>query len=169
MLTQHCATFGNRLNSSTRCCQLGCQPRLMLNVIFRIRLAGRFRRVWRWRLSKASTLGSAVGTAPCDHHSGGPKGRNLDHAFRLRRHADALPSLLRGATSARRSAAPTVSTSLGSRRSAAGRTAAIGGVCYLGRFRSRWRRGDALEGSARKALAVARALHSMAAPKAGSP
>ena len=30
---------------------------------------------------KASTLCSVVGTAPCDHHSGGPKGRNLDPRF----------------------------------------------------------------------------------------
>ena len=75
---------------------IGCRPRLMLNVIFRIRLAGRFRRVWRWRLSRASMLASVVGTASCDHHGGGPKGGTSNHAFRLRRQADAPLSLLRG-------------------------------------------------------------------------
>jgi hypothetical protein len=49
---------------STRCCRLGCQPRLMLNVIFRIRLAGRLRRVWRWRSSKGLNAGLGCWNCP---------------------------------------------------------------------------------------------------------
>jgi hypothetical protein len=45
------------------------------------------------------TSSLVFGTAPCDHYSGGPKGRNLEARFRLRRHADALPPAARGSRS----------------------------------------------------------------------
>jgi hypothetical protein len=66
---------------STRCCRLGCQPRLMLNVIFGIRLAGRFRRAWRCGGQKVSTLGSVVGLPLVIITVVALRGRNLEPRF----------------------------------------------------------------------------------------
>ena len=80
----------------SKCCQLGCQPRLMLNVIFRIRVAGRLRRVWRWRLSRRQRWAPLLELPLVIITVVVLRGRTSNHAFRLRRHADALPSLLQG-------------------------------------------------------------------------